>query len=172
MSDDTECFGMDIKRCAKIVAIIGIILSVCSFNLIGFVIYVLVYLGVDNNKPGYLLPAKICLLIVLALTILGLFLVGILFVLGTIALQDSRVQSYTNEYKPVVNDLMQNDLVRTQMQFNAFKFGISIFTACITFGYMIISYIVVSKARRFMLSDSSTQIHANPGEYKQVYVQP
>uniref|UniRef100_A0AC35G5Q4 Transmembrane protein n=1 Tax=Panagrolaimus sp. PS1159 TaxID=55785 RepID=A0AC35G5Q4_9BILA len=61
MSDDTECCGMEIKRCAKIVAIIGIILSVCSFNLIGFVIYVLVYLGVDNNKPGYLLPAKICL---------------------------------------------------------------------------------------------------------------
>uniref|UniRef100_A0AC34GYL4 Uncharacterized protein n=1 Tax=Panagrolaimus sp. ES5 TaxID=591445 RepID=A0AC34GYL4_9BILA len=172
MADDTECFGMDIKRCAKIVAIVGIILSVCSFNLIGFVIYVLVYLGVDNNKPGYLLPAKICLLIVLALTILGLFLVGVLFILGIIALQDSRVQSYTNEYKPMVNDIMHNDLVKTEMTFSALKFGISIFTACITFGYMILSYIVVSKARRYMLSDSSTQIHANPGEYKQVYVQP
>uniref|UniRef100_A0A914Q012 Uncharacterized protein n=1 Tax=Panagrolaimus davidi TaxID=227884 RepID=A0A914Q012_9BILA len=61
MDDDTERGGMGIKRSTKIVAIIVIIFSVCSYNLIDFVIYVLVYLGVDNNKPGYLLLAKICL---------------------------------------------------------------------------------------------------------------
>uniref|UniRef100_A0AC35GI69 Uncharacterized protein n=1 Tax=Panagrolaimus sp. PS1159 TaxID=55785 RepID=A0AC35GI69_9BILA len=68
---------------------------------------------------------------------------------------------------------MENDLVKTEIKLNALKVVISLFAVFINFCYMIISYIVVNKARRFMLNNPSNQIHVNnPREYKHVYVQP
>uniref|UniRef100_A0A914PVX3 Uncharacterized protein n=1 Tax=Panagrolaimus davidi TaxID=227884 RepID=A0A914PVX3_9BILA len=97
-----------------------------------------------------------------------LILVGFFIIIGIIVLQDSEVQYYLNDYKS-----MEDDLVTTKLKLNALKVVITFFAVCINFCYMIISYIVVSKARRFMLNDSSNQFHVNnPGESKYVYVQP
>uniref|UniRef100_A0AC34G3A9 Uncharacterized protein n=1 Tax=Panagrolaimus sp. ES5 TaxID=591445 RepID=A0AC34G3A9_9BILA len=82
MENSSECCGKDIKTCAKVVAILGIVSSIVSFNIIGLIIYFLVYIGVEKERPGYLLPAKILLIIGVICTILLLIAgitVGIVF---------------------------------------------------------------------------------------------
>uniref|UniRef100_A0AC34G7G2 Uncharacterized protein n=1 Tax=Panagrolaimus sp. ES5 TaxID=591445 RepID=A0AC34G7G2_9BILA len=137
MSTNAECWGKDIKTCAKVVAIIGIVASVLSFNILGLIIYVLVYMGVENRKPSYLLPAKICLIIGLVLSVI---LIILFIVLGIVAA--AKGEQPTPFPQPGPHP--------PHYGYSPAALVLGFITFLISTAYLIISYIVVDKAEKHL----------------------
>uniref|UniRef100_A0A914YBV4 Uncharacterized protein n=1 Tax=Panagrolaimus superbus TaxID=310955 RepID=A0A914YBV4_9BILA len=139
MSTNAECWGKNIQACAKIIAIIGIVASVLSFNIIGLIIYVLAYMGIENQKPSYLLPAKI-------FTVIGLVCSAILIIIFiTLAIVGAaKRQEPFPSPRPGPHP---------EHAYNSVMLVLGLISFLLSTVYLIFSYVVVDKARKHLLEN-------------------
>uniref|UniRef100_A0AC35FW87 Uncharacterized protein n=1 Tax=Panagrolaimus sp. PS1159 TaxID=55785 RepID=A0AC35FW87_9BILA len=156
MSDDHGCCGTHITSCAKLVAILGIIGSIFSiisafflwyYVPMAFVMlltYIFVLVGINKEKPSYLLPCQIILGISLALNVL--IVIG--FIIIAIVVPNGMVESFRGDnYKNTVDEA--KNIIR--IGFFLFAFVVALAST-----YTIFAFTVIHKARKYLLCHLSS----------------